>query len=138
MGIKISTTIRKSGSTPLAGDVTFTGSGSVTITQSGNNIDISATSGGGGGNFGQAQVDFGVVSQNDFNALITVAAAWVTASSKIICNPFGGATADHDAEDAMVEKISAYATNIVAGVGFDIQASAPFGTWGKYLINYSG
>jgi hypothetical protein len=84
----------------------------------------------------QAVVEFSNPSgPEETTAIVTVAAPWVTADSKILCNPFGGATPDHGAEDAMAEGLSAYATNIVPGVGFDIQVYAPNGTWGKYLVN---
>src|SRR5271170_4247904 len=53
------------------------------------------------GHFVQATVDFGA---DGTNATTTVTGqTWVTSGSIILCNPFGGATADHGPEDAMVE-----------------------------------
>ena len=49
-------------------------------------------------------------------ATATVAAAWVAAGTAIVLRP-QGTTADHTAEDAVIEEIEAVATNIVAGVG---------------------
>jgi len=75
--------------------------------------------------FLQAEVDFGFASGNeDGTASVTVAASWVTATSRILCSPAAVATADHDPDDIMVEGIMAYAANIIAGVGFDILAFA--------------
>ncbi len=47
----------KSGSTPLFGDVTLTGSGYVTLTQSGNNIDIYSSGGGGSSDLAALPID---------------------------------------------------------------------------------
>lgn len=96
-------------------------------------------SGGGSFNSVQAQVDFGFPTGNEGDtASVTVAATWVTASSKIICTVAMIATADHDAQDGMVEGLVAYAGSIVEGVGFDITVIAPGGTWGKYIVQAIG
>jgi hypothetical protein len=74
----------------------------------------------------------------DTTATVTVTGqTWVTAASVIIA-AFDGTTADHEADDAMVEDLSAYVENIVPGVGFDITAHAPLGTWGRYAVYAQG
>lgn len=95
---------------------------------------ISSTAAGGGGTFTQATVDFGGPGE-DGTATVNVPAPTVAAASKIVCTPAAIATADHDPEDYAAEGITAYAANIVAGVGFDIIASARTYTWGRYVIN---
>lgn len=87
----------------------------------------------------QATVDFGNASggESDF-ARVSVAAAWVTNSSVILCTAAGVATPDHDAEDAALENIIALAANLNAGVGFDVIARAATGAWGRYSINFMG
>lgn len=55
--------LSKSGSAGLVGDVTLTGSGAVSLTQAGNNIEISASAGGGGGN-----VQTAILSQTPITA----------------------------------------------------------------------
>jgi hypothetical protein len=96
-------------------------------------------SSGGSTNIAQAIVDFvNPLGPEETTATVTVSAPWVTALSVIVCNPFGGATADHGPEDAIVENLAAYATNIIPGVSFDIECYAPNGTWGRYLINAIG
>lgn len=99
-----------------------------------------ASTSAGSGNFLQVQVDFGFSAGNEGDIARTTVTgqAWVTASSVILCNPFAGATTDHSADDAIVEGLVAYAENIVAGVGFDVVAYAPKGSWGRYLINITG
>jgi hypothetical protein len=64
--------------------------------------------------------------------------SWVTASSFITCKVLGNTTADHDAEDAILEGVRFEINNIVAGVGFDIIGHAPEGTYGKYKIKCIG
>lgn len=84
----------------------------------------------------QATVDFGATEGAD-TASVSVAATWATSSSIIVCTP-GGASADHDAEDALIEGITASVTSITNGVGFTVTAHAPAGTWGRYTINCAG
>lgn len=88
---------------------------------------------------GQVTVDFGHASggESDF-ASVTVAASWVTNGSVILCTAAGVATPDHDAEDAALEKITALAANLNAGIGFDVIARAATGAWGRYSINIMG
>jgi hypothetical protein len=47
-------------------------------------------------------------------------------------------SADHDDEDVNLDCVSAITTNINNGVGFDIIASAPEGTWGRYNVTVTG
>jgi len=84
----------------------------------------------------QVTVDFGFSSGNEGDtAIVTVPCSWVKSDSIILCNASGGSTLDHSGEDAMIEDIQGFATNIVEGVSFDIVAYAPLGTWGRYNIN---
>jgi hypothetical protein len=88
---------------------------------------------------GQVTVDFGNASGGEADlASVTVAAAWVTDSSVIVCTAAGVATPDHDAEDAALEGIQAVAENLNEGVGFDVIARAPQGSWGRFNINIMG
>lgn len=81
-------------------------------------------------------VDFGS-TEGAGDASVDVAATWVTASSIIVVSP-GVASADHDAEDALLEGITASVTALSAGVGFTLTAHAPSGTWGRYNFNCAG
>ena len=118
------------------------GAGDVQEITLGANLTMTGTtlsaSGGGGGNAVSAEVNFGAASQEGDVASVTVAAAWVTPTSKIVCAPFAVATALHDPDDYAVECITAYASNIVNGVGFDIIARAPNRTFGTYVIHAIG
>jgi hypothetical protein len=88
---------------------------------------------------GQVTVDFGNANGGEADlASVTVAAAWVTDSSVIVCTAAGVATLDHDAEDAALEGIQAVAANLNEGVGFDVIARAPQGSWGRFNINIMG
>lgn len=90
-------------------------------------------------NTATAEVDFGFQSEQEGDiATVTVAAAWVTPTSVIICTPLATATDDHDPEDYAIEGIKAYAANIIDGVSFDIIASANNTTFGKYNVQAIG
>lgn len=84
----------------------------------------------------QVIVDFGFRDGGeDTTAAASVIADWVTADSVITCLPHPDGTADHSAEDAVLEGLQVYVTYIIPGLGFDLLAAAPNGTWGRYLIN---
>jgi len=88
----------------------------------------------------QVEVDFGpaVNGTEDTVATTPVVATWVTADSIIQCTVSGRTTPDHEEEDAALEGVTAYPIRIAPGVGFDVVASAPNGSWGRYLINITG
>lgn len=91
------------------------------------------------GNIEHVTVNFGTgIPCEDTTVTTTVNAPWVTAQSKITCYPSATGTADHEADEAAVEGVSAYAVNLVPGVGFDILTWTPQGTWGTYLIEAVG
>lgn len=88
---------------------------------------------------GQVTVDFGSASGGESPlASVSVSAPWVTDASVILCNAAGVATPDHDPEDAALEGITAVAANLNEGVGFDVIARAPQGSWGRFNINIIG
>lgn len=91
---------------------------------------------------GECEVDFGFASGGEGDtASVVVAADWVTSGSVIVCQPCLCNGPDHGAEDPAVENISARASKIIPGVSFEILASAPTGTWGRYriaVVGYSG
>ena len=95
--------------------------------------------GGSGSQSGQVMVDFGHAGGGEAGvATVAVVAAWVASTSIILCNAAGVATPDHDAEDAALEGITAIAANLNTGVGFDVIARAPQGSWGRFTINIIG
>lgn len=84
----------------------------------------------------QAVVDFGFASGGEGDtAKVTVTTPIVRSDSMIVCSVDMASTLDHSGEDAAVEGIHVYPSNIVSGVSFDLVAVAPFGTWGKFLVN---
>lgn len=87
----------------------------------------------------QVTVDFGNASGGETDiATVNVDAEWVTNGSVILCTAAGVTTPDHDAEDAALEGITAVATNLNEGIGFDVIARAPQGSWGRFNINIMG
>lgn len=87
----------------------------------------------------QVEVDFGFPNGLEGDvARATVAVPWVTAKTMFTCTLVINGTADHPDEEVAVENITAYVGNIIPNVSFDVIASAPHNTWGKYLINVVG
>ena len=64
--------------------------------------------------------------------------SWVAADSFISCKVMGLTSADHTAEDAILEGVQFEINNINPGVGFDIIGHAPNGTYGKYTVKCLG
>ena len=87
-----------------------------------------------------ATVNFGFASgkQGDDAVVTVTGCSWVTSNSKITCSLAAVTTPDHDPEDPVIEGLTAYAANLVPGVGFDIYCYAPNGTWGRYTVNAIG
>jgi hypothetical protein len=79
-----------------------------------------------------ATVDFG--PDEECSASVTIADARVEADSVIVCSVLAVATPDHDPDDYAIEGLTAHAGAIEPGVGFDITACAPNGTWGRYRV----
>lgn len=86
-------------------------------------------------NTGTATIDFGT---SDSFITTTISDTNALTASKIVCYVVGESTAEHDADDYGVEGITAYATNINNGVGFDIvcYTNSGLNTFGTYKINY--
>ncbi len=91
---------------------------------------------GGSGSAGSCvvDVDFGAAISSTEATTTVTGQAWVTASSRILVSASGESTADHDPEDALIEGVTAIATNLVAGVGFDVIAHSPDGSSGTYRL----
>lgn len=91
---------------------------------------------GGSGSAGSCvvDVDFGAAISSTEATTTVTGQAWVTASSRILLSAGGESTADHDPEDALIEGVTAIATNLVAGVGFDVIAHSPDGSSGTYRL----
>jgi hypothetical protein len=85
----------------------------------------------------QSEIDFGP-EETDIASITVTGQPWVTVTSKIVANVAAESTADHDPEDAIIEGLIAYVSNLVPGVGFDLMARAPNSTWGRYKINAIG
>lgn len=79
-------------------------------------------------------LDFGS-DEGGTSATATVFASWATTGLAVTCVPDPAGTADHGAEDAAVEGVIAVVTYVEPGIGFDVVAVCPGGTWGRYLFN---
>lgn len=85
---------------------------------------------------GTVDIDFG--STVSFEASATVTAAWVAAGTEIVFSPNSIATADHTAEETLVEDLEAAVTSITPATSFVVTAIAPSGTTGIHKFSYIG
>jgi len=101
-------------------------------------VDVTITaSAGTAPTAGSVTVDFGFAAGGEGDiATASVALAAVAAGSKIQVTPRYASGLDHDPDDYAAESISATVGTITAGVGFDVLARAPHGTWGRYNLDY--
>jgi hypothetical protein len=90
---------------------------------------------GGSGATGTTIVDFGLPPNSDPFTVITGQAA-ILSGSIVEAWIYPLATADHTADEHMVEQLSAYARDIVAGAGFTVYlvANGPGGAYGKFTV----
>lgn len=86
--------------------------------------------------FTEVTADFGSIQDSKSNITVNVANSAILLGSKIICDISGSATADHTTDEIMLFQLSAFATNINPGVGFDIQVFSPHEIFGQIKINY--
>lgn len=101
---------------------------------------LSNGSGGGGGDqihTGIAEIDFGAITENNFNASIVISNTNITASSVILVTVAPYETSDHSFDEILVEDINLIPSNLDAGVGFEIQAYCNTSTYGKFKVNYA-
>lgn len=83
-------------------------------------------------------VDFGTTGSSDMAKTTVTGQTWVTAHSHIVPVIKGKSVAVDDEEDALLDQVSCCIANIQPGIGFDVLAHAPEGTYGTYLVHLRG
>lgn len=78
--------------------------------------------GGGGANVGTATVDFGAFPGSSHASVVVTGQAGIVAGSVVQAWIRPVATADHSADEHMLETLKVHASDIVAGTGFTINA----------------
>lgn len=87
----------------------------------------------------QCEVDFGFPGGGeDGTASVFVPYPAATAGMRAVCAPAPAATPDHDPEDAALERLHSYISDVQPGVGFTVTCSSLNGTWGRYLVDVVG
>lgn len=87
----------------------------------------------------QVTISFGCVDRGEDGFVSThVDASWVLERSRIVITPAPAGTIDHEPDDAAVEGIIFRIGSIEPGVGFNLFAFAPQGSWGQYLVDVTG
>jgi hypothetical protein len=115
---------------------TCTGAGKAVTYDAATNTWGCNTISGSGGNYVEASIAVTSIQPNP--APVTVAAAWVGASSVIVCNVLG-TTADGLTPEAInVAHLSVTAENRVAGVSFDARVLNPNGLEGTVRVHCTG
>lgn len=134
MPIHNPTSVHKSGSAALFGDITLSQGTNVTLTQTGNDISIAA-SGGAGGSATEVEVDFGS-GVPAYEASFTITDGSVSGSSKIVVSQSGNVATSRVGNDAEWDSVI-YAA--LAGTGqFTLYARAlPGPLVGKRKLFYS-
>lgn len=91
------------------------------------------------GNTGTSTINFGTISSRQNMATVVVSGqSGITTSSKVMVQARLTATADHSADEVMVEPMRFYAGNIVADTSFTIYGLLDEGTtYGDIEINWS-
>lgn len=90
-------------------------------TGAGGTLTINAT-GGSGANVGSTTVDFGAFPGSSHATVAVTGQAGIVAGSIVQAWLYPVATADHSADEHMLETIKVFASNIVAGTGFTVSA----------------
>jgi hypothetical protein len=96
--------------------------------------------GGGGGNFVESEIDFGV-DGNTNASLVVTGQAWVTGASTIVCAPTMLSTTSRaeGAEDAIIEGLTVAVHSRVAGTGYTLAAAVKEGrAYGKFKVHCTG
>lgn len=118
------------------GSIAMASDGSGTFTKTGAlNTDWTIDTGVSNTN-GDVELDFGNQIGGDGNADVTVASLLVTNANFKSFSYIAQPNTDHDLIDFVAEGIVFSIQNIQDNVSFDIVASAPRSTWGKYKITY--
>lgn len=132
------TTVQEDG-TPLAARTTinFTGA-AITCSDSGGVTVCAVTSGGGSGNAVEVTVTMPGDGSGWAQSVVT-GEAWVTATSKILCQPFndGGDTNNTD-EVYSVAQFSEMVSTRVVGTGFTLTVNSPNGPSGVFKFHCLG
>lgn len=122
MPVRNVTTVRKSTDSPIYGDVQLVQGSNVTLTQSGQQITIAASGGGGSANVGTTTIDFGAFPGASDTSVAVTGQSGILSGSIVNAWLSPAATADHSADEHLLETIKVFAGNIVAGTGFTIYA----------------
>lgn len=106
----------------LKGLVPASGGGTTNFLRADGTFAAPPGGGGGGANVGTATVDFGAFPGSSHATVAVTGQASIVAGSVVQAWIRPVATADHSADEHMLETIKVHASDIVAGTGFTINA----------------
>lgn len=135
--LAVDTDPRTGGGTPAPdGSIAMAADGSGTFTKTGVTDADWTPDTGVSDVSGDVELDFGDSIGGDNNAKVTIASLLVTNSNFKSFSFVQKSNSDHDLDDFFAEGITFSIQNIQDNTSFDIVASAPNNTWGKYKITY--
>jgi hypothetical protein len=121
----------------LTNERTLTAGTGITLTDGGAGGNLTIASSGGSGNAVTTVIDFGTGKGDHSTSTVVTGQTWVTGGSNIVTSIIDY-VGENSAEDASIEGITIAVGDIVAGTGFTVYASSPFGSVGKYQVSCMG
>lgn len=109
-------------SSTLKGLVPLSGGGTTNFLRADGTWAAPLGGGGGGANVGTATIDFGAFPGASHATVVVTGQAAIVAGSVVQAWIRPVATADHSADEHMLETLKVHAANIVAGIGFTVNA----------------
>lgn len=115
--------------------VNCTGAG-ITCTVSAGVVTVNAAGGSGSANV--VEVSVAMTSGSGYYTATVTGQAWVTASSVIVCQPFGTTADGLTVEQVAVAGLLVTASNRVVSTGFNVNIYNPSGSYGTHRIHCTG
>jgi hypothetical protein len=108
----------------------------ITCTVTGGEWTITASGGGGSGNF--LDVTIAMTNGSGYYAVTVTGQGWVTGTSKILCAPFGTTADGLTVEQIAVANLTVSVSDLVAATGFNLNVFNPFGSNGTHRFHCTG
>jgi hypothetical protein len=116
---------------------TLTAGTNVTLSTATPGQIIISSTGGGGGSANVVEASLALTDTGYFAVTVT-GQTWVTASSKVLCQPFGTTADGLTPETIAVAGLDAVAANLVVSTGFDVLVFNPRGLVGTVRFHCTG
>lgn len=102
------------------------------------NLRTNCTITGGGGSANTVEVSLAMTNGSGVYSTTVTGQAWVTGTSAVVCTPLGTTADGLTVEQVAAAELAITIGNRVAGVGFDLVVSNPFGSHGTHRFSCMG